>query len=92
MKTLTILLSVLLSGFSFGQQTAPDGTEWQSPEALSLNKELPHAWFFSFEDIESIFSFPCTFGFEPLQKGRSGQVRGGLLSESNFVSSSSDFT
>lgn len=53
MKTLTILLSVLLSGFSFGHPAAPDGTEWQSPEALSLNKELPHAWFFSFEDIES---------------------------------------
>ena len=43
----------MLAGFNFGHKNAPTGTEWQSPEELSLNKELPHAWFFSFEDIES---------------------------------------
>lgn len=49
MKKLALLLSVVLSGFAFGHQDAHKGTEWQS----SLNKELPHAWFFSFEDVES---------------------------------------
>ncbi|MBR1926501.1 MAG: beta-galactosidase, partial [Bacteroidales bacterium] len=42
-----------LSGFTFGHRDAPKGDEWQSPGQLSLNKELPHAWFFSFGDIES---------------------------------------
>lgn len=50
---LVILLSILLSGFSFGDRTAPSGDEWQSPEQLSLNKEVPHAWFFSFTDVDS---------------------------------------
>ena len=31
----------------------PTGMEWQSPEQLALNKEMPHAWFFSFADEES---------------------------------------
>ena len=53
MKILALLLSMVLAGFNFGHENAPKGTEWQSPEELSLNKELPHAWFFSFEDIES---------------------------------------
>ena len=53
MKTLALILTVVLSGFSFGRQDAPKGTEWQSPQELSLNKELPHAWFFSFGDLES---------------------------------------
>ena len=42
-----------VSGFSFGRQAAPAGDEWQSPSQLSLNKEYPHAWFFSFTDRES---------------------------------------
>lgn len=53
MTILSIILSAVLAGFSFGHESAPKGTEWQSPQELSLNKELPHAWFFSFEDIES---------------------------------------
>ncbi|MBR5018561.1 MAG: DUF4981 domain-containing protein, partial [Bacteroidales bacterium] len=53
MKTLALFLSIVLSGFSFGHEPGPKGTEWQSPQELSLNKELPHAWFFSFEDVES---------------------------------------
>ena len=32
-----------LSGFLYGQVSAPDGTEWQSPEKLSLNKLQPRA-------------------------------------------------
>ena len=50
MKILTFVLAVLLSGYATGTQTAPAGDEWQSPQQLSLNKELPHAWFFSFPD------------------------------------------
>ena len=53
MKTLFILISVLLSGFSYGRQDAPKGDEWQSPQQLGFNKEAPHAWFFSFGDVES---------------------------------------
>lgn len=50
---LTFLLTLLLSGFDFGDRTAPSGDEWQSPQQLSLNKEVPHTWFFSFTDIDS---------------------------------------
>lgn len=32
---------------------APTGKEWESPEQLGLNKEQPHAWFFTFPDTES---------------------------------------
>ncbi|MDE7470319.1 MAG: discoidin domain-containing protein [Paramuribaculum sp.] len=32
---------------------APDGTEWQSPERLSLNKEQPRAEFYSFESEQA---------------------------------------
>lgn len=53
MKSLIIALAAVLGGFSFGVQEAPTGNEWQSPQELSLNKELPHAWFFSFTDTES---------------------------------------
>ena len=51
-KTL-ILILLAVNGFAFGKQNAPDGGEWQSPQRLSLNKEYPHAWFFSFSDEES---------------------------------------
>ena len=47
------VLAAVLSGFAFGRQDAPAGDEWQSPGKLGLNKEAPHAWFFSFSDIES---------------------------------------
>lgn len=43
----------LLEGFSYGDADAPTGTEWQSPSSLALNKEQPHAYFFSFSDVES---------------------------------------
>ena len=48
-----LLLAAVLSGLAFGRQDAPAGDEWQSPGKLGLNKEAPHAWFFSFGDIES---------------------------------------
>ena len=63
-KTLTMLLgcpSVPLwadvvpapGGFYYGDMEAPTGMEWQSPDSLAYNKERPHAWFFSFADVES---------------------------------------
>ena len=42
-----------LQGFAYGDSIAPTGSEWQSPEALALNKEQPHALFFSFADAQS---------------------------------------
>lgn len=45
--------SPALEGFRYGNEAAPTGKEWESVEDLSLNKEQPHAWFFSFGDVES---------------------------------------
>ena len=45
--------SPALEGFLYGNQPAPTGKEWESVEELSLNKEQPHAYFFSFESVES---------------------------------------
>ncbi|WP_314268520.1 glycoside hydrolase family 2 TIM barrel-domain containing protein [Capnocytophaga sputigena] len=39
-----------LAGFTYGYPAAPTGDEWQSPENLSLNKEYPRAYFFSFNN------------------------------------------
>lgn len=57
--TLFLLLATLtfgqvsLKGFDYGTKKAPDGNEWENPQRLSLNKEQPKAYYFSFEDIES---------------------------------------
>ncbi|MCM1309747.1 MAG: discoidin domain-containing protein [Bacteroides sp.] len=40
-----------LSGYAYGNVAAPEGTEWENPQALSLNKEQPHAYFFNFASI-----------------------------------------
>ena len=38
-----------LTGFAYADRpAAPTGEEWQSPEALALNKEQPRAWGFHF--------------------------------------------
>lgn len=42
-----------LAGFKYAVEQAPTGKEWESPEALALNKEQPRARFFSFADTES---------------------------------------
>ncbi len=42
-----------LEGFLYSQSSAPDGTEWQSPEKLSLNKLQPRAHIFPFADAEA---------------------------------------
>ena len=62
-STMTFLLGCLaaplmadvtpLEGFFYGNMPAPTGWEWQSPDSLAYNKEQPHAWFFSFADVES---------------------------------------
>lgn len=60
-RTVSTLLSLLLSpyllaqhkplgGFTYGTLSAPTGKEWESVEELSLNKEYPRAYFFSFKD------------------------------------------
>ena len=57
----TLILSALalsvsakddLEGFLYQQVTAPDGTEWQSPEKLSLGKLQPRAHIFPFANVE----------------------------------------
>ncbi|MFV0606000.1 MAG: glycoside hydrolase family 2 TIM barrel-domain containing protein [Niabella sp.] len=48
-----LLAQEILEGFAYGKQAHPTGEEWQSPQALSLNKEQPHAYFFSFQDVTS---------------------------------------
>ena len=42
-----------LAGFYYGQVQTPDGTEWQNPEWLSLNKLQPRAHIFPFADAEA---------------------------------------
>ena len=39
----------MLEGFAYGDESAPKGNEWQSPSQLSLNKEQPRAYMFSFD-------------------------------------------
>lgn len=41
-----------LGGYFYLQQAAPTGWEWQSPDSVAVNKLQPHAWFFSFRNIE----------------------------------------
>ena len=41
-----------LQGFLYGEKSAPDGTEWQNPELLALNKERPRACLFSFANTQ----------------------------------------
>ena len=48
-----------LQGFLYGQKDAPDGTEWQNPEVLSLNKEQPQTYTFSFANtVEALKVLP----------------------------------
>ena len=43
-----------LEGFAYElNPAAPSGQEWQSPQALALNKEQPRAWGFHFPDEEA---------------------------------------
>lgn len=40
----------VLKGFFYGNDSAPGGHEWQSPDSLGYNKEQPRARFFTFHD------------------------------------------
>ncbi len=51
--TQTFALKPVLQGFNYAEAKAPVGNEWESPENLSLNKEQPHAYFFSFQNVEN---------------------------------------
>lgn len=51
--TINLYAQQILEGFAYGKVTSPAGNEWQSPQELSLNKEQPRAWFFSFQNTES---------------------------------------
>ena len=43
-----------LEGYSYDPSIqSPTGNEWQSPEHHALNKEQPHAYFFTFQNVES---------------------------------------
>ncbi|CAM3802330.1 sugar-binding domain-containing protein [Sphingobacterium prati] len=42
-----------IAGFQYENMLSPKGNEWESPQLLSLNKELPHASFFSFSNVET---------------------------------------
>lgn len=42
----------VLGGYFYQQQTVPTGWEWQSPDSVAVNKQQPHAWFFSFRNID----------------------------------------
>ncbi|WP_220700099.1 glycoside hydrolase family 2 TIM barrel-domain containing protein [Sphingobacterium puteale] len=42
-----------IAGFQYENIVAPKGNEWESPQLLSLNKELPRASFFSFSNVET---------------------------------------
>ncbi|MDE6754026.1 MAG: DUF4981 domain-containing protein [Muribaculaceae bacterium] len=53
MLSILLLASSVLSGFTFGNVSAPSGKEWQSPDSLALNKELPRAYFCHFSDLNS---------------------------------------
>ncbi|TDG36194.1 DUF4981 domain-containing protein [Pedobacter changchengzhani] len=46
------LSTVSLGGFKYGDEKSPTGKEWESPQDLSLNKEVPHAYFFSFSSTD----------------------------------------
>ena len=41
-----------LGGYFYQKQEAPTGWEWQSPDSVAVNKLQPHAWFFSFRNID----------------------------------------
>lgn len=46
------LSNITIPGFSYGAKNAPSGNEWQSPTDLSLNKGAPHAYFFSYGNVD----------------------------------------
>ncbi len=41
-----------LAGYTYGDEKAPTGNEWESPAHIAHNKEQPRATFYSFTDVE----------------------------------------
>lgn len=50
---ITLYAGEPLKGFRYAREKQPTGHEWESPEELSLNKEQPRAYFFSFPNKEA---------------------------------------
>lgn len=50
---LSINAANIIEGYKYAEVKAPTGNEWESPQAIALNKEKPKAWFFSFANKES---------------------------------------
>lgn len=48
-----ITSAIITEGYRYDSEKCPTGREWESPQDLSLNKELPRAWFFSFGNAET---------------------------------------
>lgn len=42
-----------LDNYKYGRQDHPDGAEWQRPEQLALNKEMPRSTFYPFQDTSA---------------------------------------
>lgn len=42
-----------IDGYEYGTTPAPDGSEWESPERLGLNREQPAAYFFSYKSVDA---------------------------------------
>lgn len=52
LRKISVVLALVGAGAAFS-----NAQDWNSPERLSLNKERPHAWFFSFQDVQSARNF-----------------------------------
>lgn len=42
-----------IAGYEYGRVQGPDGTEWEAPERLGLNREQPAAYFFSYKSVDA---------------------------------------
>lgn len=51
--TVTASAAHCSDGFEYGRKDAPDGSEWQSPGRLALNKLAPRATFYPFASIDN---------------------------------------
>lgn len=50
---LSYAASPQLEGFTYGDEKAPTGKEWESPSHIAHNKEQPRATFYSFKNVKS---------------------------------------
>lgn len=53
-----------MKGYYYGDDPQPGGWEWQCPDSLAYNKELPRAMFMRFPDLESALNvLPDSSGY-----------------------------